>query len=626
MFFMNKKTFITLLYVLIAMAIQAQKPIVWEKPTAYMGQYNSEFNITKVELKQTETVLHITANYPPNQWIRFAKESFLLTPDGKKYAITSGIKTNEQEANFQLDSLFWMPENGTANLALHFKPVPLDTKEMDFLEGYDERDFKFWNICNGNTKTKLAIPDEWKDVKYAKDETLPAAKINKGVATIKVKMLGYKPGMHLNFYVGGFQPLGSLERFDKEFAFADDDTLKAEIPLWLAREVTVGVEGMAYSNIVIAPGEETDILMKVTSDHRPFVAFKGYLAKTNMDLITVEDELETDQSDDNTYLKVKDCKTPAERMKCLTDIFNQRVAAVMKSKFTTAAKDLICMAAEEDYVKWTHQFAFMFSCYFVDEDGTVVWSQRNLFENMEKNKNLLTLTEEGLDPLYSWKYLNEPTSPCSQTFWDAPLNAYDKKAAEKNAYNNELLCIQSLLQPENTGLANTLLETMKYEDCKNVVREYLAEQQRIAEQLASAQSVFYQKYDDIAPENILQTILDKYKGKAVLIDIWATWCGPCRAGHKAMAPLKEQMKGQNVQFIYITSPSSPLATWQEMLKDIDGDHYYLTQEQYKYILEKYESDGIPTYAIYNTKGEQTFKHIGFPGNDAIRRELEAASK
>ena len=623
---MNKKTFITLLCVLVAMAIQAQKPIVWEKPSTFMGQYNSVFKITKVELKQTETVLHITANYPPNQWIRFAKESFLLTPDGKKYTITSGIKTNEQETNLTLDSLFWMPENGTANLALHFKPVPLDTKEMDFLEGYDERDFKFWNICNGNTKKKLAIPDEWKDVKYAKDETLPAAKINKGVATIKVKMIGYKPGMHLNFHVGGFQPLGSLERFDKEFAFADDGTLKAEIPLWLAREVTVGVEGMAYSNIVIAPGEETDILMKVTSDHRPFVAFKGYLAKTNMDLITVEDELETDQSDDNTYLKVKDCKTPAERMKCLTDIFNQRVAAVMKSKFTTAAKDLICMAAEEDYVKWTHQFAFMFSCYFVDEDGTVVWSQRNLFENMEKNKNLLTLTEEGLDPLYSWKYLNEPTSPCSQTFWDAPLSLYDKKAAEKNAYNNELKCIQSLLQPENIGLVNTLFETMKYEDCKNVVCEYLAEQQSIAEQLASAQSVFYQKYDDIAPDNILQTILDKYKGKAVLIDIWATWCGPCRAGHKAMAPLKEQMKGQNVQFIYITSPSSPLATWQEMLKDIDGDHYYLTEEQYKYILEKYESDGIPTYAIYNTKGEQMSKYIGFPGNDTIRKELEAASK
>ena len=63
-----------------------------------------------------------------------------------------------------------------------------------------------------------------------------------------------------------------------------------------------------------------------------------------------------------------------------------------------------------------------------------------------------------------------------------------------------------------------------------------------------------------------------------------------------------------------------------MLKDINGDHYYLTKEQYQYVLEKYESEGIPTYAIYNTKGNLTFKNIGFPGNDTIRKELEAASK
>jgi hypothetical protein len=36
--------------------------------------------------------------------------------------------------------------------------------------------------------------------------------------------------------------------------------------------------------------------------------------------------------------------------------------------------------------------------------------------------------------------------------------------------------------------------------------------------------------------------------------------------------------------------------------------------------------GEPTYAIYDTKGNLTFKNIGFPGNDVIRKELEAASK
>ena len=155
---------------------------------------------------------------------------------------------------------------------------------------------------------------------------------------------------------------------------------------------------------------------------------------------------------------------------------------------------------------------------------------------------------------------------------------------------------------------------------------YAKGEQQIAEELTSNESVFFKKYDDVAPEDILQTILDNYKGKAVLIDMWATWCGPCRAGHKAMAPLKEELKGCNIKFVYITSPSSSPTTWQEMIKDIDGDHYYLTEEQNNYILDKYESPGLPTYAIYNTKGELTYKSIGFPGLDTIKNEIEKAQK
>ena len=168
------------------------------------------------------------------------------------------------------------------------------------------------------------------------------------------------------------------------------------------------------------------------------------------------------------------------------------------------------------------------------------------------------------------------------------------------------------------GFENQLAEIHSY--------VYAKDEQQIAGELSGNESVFFKKYDGVAPENILQTILGNYKGKAVLIDMWETWCGPCRAGHKAMAPMKEQMKGQNVQFVYIASPSSPPTTWQKMIKDIDGDHYYLTEEQNHYILSHYESSGIPTYAIYDTKGHQTYKSIGFPGNDVIRKELEAASK
>ena len=619
-----KQTIIIALLALIALAGQAQEQVVWEKPSAFIGESSAEFKVTKVELKQAETVLHFHAQFIPHYWIKFAKESFLRTPDGKEYIVTSGAKTNDKESDLQLDSLFWMPDSGEADLALHFKPVPLDTKELDFLEGYAEGAFRFWNICDAKNKKKLEIPADWKNVKYAKDEVLSPTKINKGVATINVKMLGYKPDMKLEFYVGGFVPLGSTEQMAKSFPFTNDGTLTAEIPLWLTREVTVGVQGLAYTNILISPGQETAILMKITDDHRPFLAFKGFFAKTNMDLVDAHDTHKSYTDDDETYLKVKDCKTPDERLQCLTDIFNQRTTAIKKTQYTTSAKDLLCMTTEENYFRWTHLFASTFCQYQVGADGKVYRTYENFEENYKKCMDMLSLSGEAA--AYSWKYLNEPASPCSLAFWYTTINEFDVNAKEKNAFNVELRSIPSILGMYDEKLIDTVLNDLTFEDCKAVVREYHTEQQRIAKQLATQESVFYQKYDDVAPENILQTILDKYKGKAVLIDIWATWCGTCRYGHKAMASMKEQMKGQNIQFVYITSPSSPLTAWQEMIKDIDGDHYYLTKEQYNYILNKYESEGIPTYAIYNTQGEHTYKTIGFPGVDSIKNEIEKALK
>ncbi len=77
---MKKQIITIVLFTLVAMIGQAKQPVVWEKPTAFIGKSGVEFEITKVELKETETVMHITVNFIPNYWIRFAKTSFLQTP------------------------------------------------------------------------------------------------------------------------------------------------------------------------------------------------------------------------------------------------------------------------------------------------------------------------------------------------------------------------------------------------------------------------------------------------------------------------------------------------------------------------------------------------------------------
>ena len=289
-------------------------------------------------------------------------------------------------------------------------------------------------VMAGRAQTNTELPADWQNVQYPQDETLPDAKINKGVATINVKLLGYKSDMKKEFLVHGFTPLCYKSRFDKEFPFADDGTVTAEIPLWLPRQVRIGIWDITYPNeikafptILIAPGQETEILMKVTDGHEcPFVAFKGYMAKTNMDLQKAYDAFTTYKDDEKTYLKVKDCKTKEERLQCLTDIFNQRVADVKASNYTTATKDLLCMEAESHYVEWTHNFAGTYSYFTMSPDGTVGWGNDNYLEDCNKNREMLSLSEEEME--YIWKYLNEPTSPCCLAFWETQMNIYDISA------------------------------------------------------------------------------------------------------------------------------------------------------------------------------------------------------
>ena len=618
-----KKLLSTLLLALITIAGWAQKEVVWENPSAFTGSGNIEFDITKMELKETETVMHFRVKFIPNYWIRFAKESFLKTPDGKEYAVVSGKKTSEAESDVELDSLFWMPESGLADLVLHFKPVPTDTKEIDFIEGYDEGAFRFFNICDKKTKKEPEWPAEWKGVKYAQDEKLPEAKIGKGVARIKVKLLGYKPGMGMELRVGGFRPLGEKEYFDKSFPLADDGTATAEIPLRMTREVSVGVSGVAGGPLVIAPGQEIALLMNIGEGNNRPLAMKGFLAKTNMDLNEEFVKLLPKDAQVIRYEALSQCDTPEKRLAWLKDEFDKKIAEVKASDYTTAAKDLLCMEAEGEFVEWSRFFGGNYTNLMMTTGKARIASQKDYSNLLRANDSLLVLSEA--EKAYSYQYLDKPTSPCSDRFWTLPLSQLDKDFSTRAPWLNELQTVYFMFSTDEKEW-DGLMAQMKYEDCKNVVTDYQKEQERLAQELAQKESIFFKKFDEVKPENILQTILDRYKGKAVLIDMWATWCGPCRAGHKAMAPMKEQMKGQNVQFVYITSPSSPMSTWQEMIKEIDGDHYYLTPEQYSYILAKYESSGIPTYAVYNTQGEQTYKVIGFPGNEEIRKRLEEAMK
>ena len=131
------------------------------------------------------------------------------------------------------------------------------------------------------------------------------------------------------------------------------------------------------------------------------------------------------------------------------------------------------------------------------------------------------------------------------------------------------------------------------------------------------------KVPSVSSDKLLSEILSQYKGNVVLVDFWATWCGPCRRAHGILEPMKDS-RLKDVNFVYITSDTSPKKEWKIMINNIKGDHYYLTGDQLKVIYRQIESNAFPTYLIVGKDGKVIQKFIGY--DDAVPALLEKALK
>jgi thiol-disulfide isomerase/thioredoxin len=129
--------------------------------------------------------------------------------------------------------------------------------------------------------------------------------------------------------------------------------------------------------------------------------------------------------------------------------------------------------------------------------------------------------------------------------------------------------------------------------------------------------------------------LSSSKGKVVILDFWATWCGPCKQSFPYLQKVYEKYQNnERVKFLAINTwerqkdYTSQVANAQKFVQDNKYTFPVLIDEkiddQYV-VISKYGVDGIPTKFILDKKGNIGFKSVGFDGpgmEDELTEQIE----
>ena len=118
--------------------------------------------------------------------------------------------------------------------------------------------------------------------------------------------------------------------------------------------------------------------------------------------------------------------------------------------------------------------------------------------------------------------------------------------------------------------------------------------------------------------------LSDYAGRVVLIEFWATWCGPCRLQAEILSRLYEEVRAEDIEFLAISLGEA---------REVVAAHVRDEPFPYPVLLDPQEKLGyelgvyaLPTVIIVDPQGEVSYARPGISDGETLRRALAAAAR
>ena len=449
-------------------------------------------------------------------------------------------------------------KSGKHHVTLSFAPIPAGVHAVDFVE--KEEGWIIWGVQLSKAEPYVYIPSFLQTNHLEQSQDLPAPQLKAGKSIINGYILGYDPQIALDVVFR-----------HSDWLFYND---------W-GKTVKVRQDGSFHI--------ETDLLLAGGA--------KLQINKAQLDLFLLPGKEMT------VYIHLPRLSMSASRL--LKDEYGQKQKA-----WFDGAESLL----NTELATWGYPLA--------DHDHRAGKAYKEYVSaNMQINALVLQGARAKMQGIvdspydkYGYDYVTYLQYRERDTGETLDLWEDIKKA--RNIYQN-------VVKEERLKSADKkMLASIEHPEISAYVREKIKTMQAVAERAKASEKYVIAELDTlVSGADILPAIISQHRGNAVLVDFWATWCGPCRKSMPAVNVLKQRMSSKDVVYVYVTGPSSPKEVWKTAIAEINGIHYRLTQKQWEYLCNSYGITGIPGYLVISYDGKLQDRYVGFPGVDILQKDL-----
>lgn len=287
-----------------------------------------------------------------------------------------------------------------------------------------------------------------------------------------------------------------------------------------------------------------------------------------------------------------------------------------------AFNKLLKLAVDTDVEELTYFFFRMPSSAFPDKNDRPAVMKQWQIDQKFTNPNLLKLANgiSLMSNYFFYKRVNSET-PVSNINFISDALTHITDPVLKDVFLRDYIATSRMKIEEYEVVAPKIKPFMT----SNASKAFLLDYEKVLHKNVGQKGLEF-TYKDI---NDKPVSFSDFKGKYVYIDLWATWCGPCKAEIPHMKKVEEDYHDKNIVFISLSLDApKDLQKWKDYVKkeQLKGIQIMADNAFKSDVAKNYDVTAIPRFLLFDTKGNIINGDALRPSDPELRTQLDKLLK